>query len=142
MRQYEKEHAEDLALKSLYFRQHQRDDLRSLFPNPEMDEEEAEAADLLNHAEKWANDGTVLDAEAASRDGNWGYGNEKEFADYDKYLHDHPEEEKDDCGTELCAPQSMLHISTLKETVANSPENRSKSRLQKEQSEKPPTRHY
>lgn len=130
LRQYEKDHAEDLALKSLYYRQHEHDDLRTLFPNPEIDEEEAEAADVLRNIDKFANDGAVFGAEATALDGNWGnvQDKDKEFQEYDKYLHDHPEEDKEDCGAALCAPKSMLHLSLIQETVANNPENKAKAK--------------
>ncbi len=141
LRQYEKDHSDDLALKSLYYRQHERDDYRTLFPNQEVDEEEVEVAKVLSNVDNWDNDGAVFGAEAASRDGNWGNGLDKEFEDYDKYLHDHPEETKEDCGTELCAMKSMLHFATLKETETNN-ENRFKSRSQQKQQQDPKTRYY
>ncbi|CAL8114156.1 unnamed protein product [Orchesella dallaii] len=127
LRQYEKEMASDVAMKNLYNKQHHHDELAAIRKDPRIQQEEKEAEQTLEELKKRMQlkaDGVIRGIDAVAVDGSWDHGDANVFKEFDKYLHEHPEETDDKIYHDPNFPgkvQSMLHIHQLEETVSHAP---------------------
>lgn len=124
MRNHEKEHAEDLAMKNAYNHQREHDIMHNIFPDADIDNGETEAAKILSNLKTYRQeDETVHGAATGAYDGYWGHTTDDLLNDYDRQLREHPnitEEKEYDDPTMLKGVESMLRLNLLQETVSNS----------------------
>lgn len=128
LRQYEKEHAQEVAMKNLYEKQRRHDEIQALHKDARVEREEAEAAltlDELNRKMQLRADGIIKGVDYAALNGSWSSGDSETFKKFDEYLHSHPELTADETYHDPNFPkkvQSMLHLQTLEATASHNPE--------------------
>lgn len=129
LRQFEKEHADDKAMKNLFDKQHRHDEIQALHKDTRVEKEEVEAAATLQELERKMQlkaDGMIKGVDFAAVNGAWSYGDSETFKKFDEELHAHPELAQDDTYHDPNFPtkvQSMLHLETLAATVHNNPKD-------------------
>jgi len=127
LRQYEKEMANDVAMKALYNKQHHHDEIAAIKKDPKVEQEEREAAATIQELEvrkQQHKDGVIKGIDAVAVDGSWNTGNASAFEKFDQYLHEHPEETEDHVYHDpnfVDKVQSMLHLHQIEDTVSHAP---------------------